>query len=142
MIRFWNFYKCSNLQTECGECKSKMEFSFSFLSNKILQSFNQSKQEFWWEPNFTIKILSKWICANIHENSFLRRYFSETLFLQLCALIFFIIDMGNKDTCMLHNIRHIIFRTSNTCWMNSPAWTVAWAGGYYLDFLITLLDCF
>ena len=114
-----------------------------FLSNKILQSFNQSKQEFWWEPNFAIKILSKWICANIHENSFLRRYFSETFFLQLCALIFFYYWYGQQRYMyMLHNIRHIIFRTSNTCWMNSPAWTVAWAGGYYLDFWMILLDCF
>lgn len=67
--------------------------------------------------------------------------FRNILFATMCTH-FFIIDMGNKDTCMLHNIRHIIFRTSNTCWMNSPAWTVAWAGGYYLDFWMILLDCF
>ena len=44
MIRFWNFYKCSNLQTECGECKSKMEFSFSFFQTKFSKvSTNQNK---------------------------------------------------------------------------------------------------
>ena len=44
MIRFRNFYKCSNLQTECGECKSKMEFSFSFFQTKFSKvSTNQNK---------------------------------------------------------------------------------------------------
>ena len=141
MIRFWNFYKCSNLQTECGECKSKMEFSFSFFQTKFSKvSTNQNKNS---DESQTSQ--SKYY-RNGYVPTFMKTVSSGDTFQKhsFCNYVhsFFIIDMGNKDTCMLHNIRHIIFRTSNTCWMNSPAWTVAWAGGYYLDFWMILLDCF